>query len=350
MKNGSWTGIVGMVQRGEADIAVNQLSITKERLKAVNFSIPYSDELIQFVAPTPKRISSLIVYLYPFDIMIWLSCISILLLMPFMHVLLLPKGKKYSTELLRLLGCILKQPMYTKNKRMHRFYILLCLIFSMVISLSYCAVLLSFLSVPLYEPKIRTFSDLSKAVLGGQVKCQVIAGSFVLSLFLNSTDEQLRSVGELVERNSWTFQVKDYKNKTIDDRTASVSSALSLQSLYRDYKNIVFSEDSLMTTNLGIAMSKGFCCKEKLNDMISRIKNAGLYEKIKSEEYLTKPLALSVSHKLTGKRNASVMDADFGGRMKTGRSTSGGGPISLLSQRPVTVAISTTEAETVAAN
>nr|XP_042906672.1 glutamate receptor ionotropic, delta-1-like [Parasteatoda tepidariorum] len=299
MDNGSWTGLVGMVHRGEADLAISQLSITAERSQAVKFSIPYTDEPIKFLTPAPRKISSPFVYLYPFDTSVWLSCISVLLLMPFMHVLFLPERQTYGSALLKVFGSLLKQPLCTQSKSMHKFCILLCLIFSMVISFSYCSVLLSFLSVPLYEPKLRTFNDLSKAVLRGHLKCQVTLGSFILPFLLHSTDEQLRNVGELIQKNSWSFQVKHYQNKSVDYGSAAVSSFLTLQSFYKGYKNVVFSEDSLVTTPIGIAMKKGFCCEEKLNDMISRIKNMGLYEKIESDELLPTSSTASVPYKLT---------------------------------------------------
>ncbi|XP_071042160.1 probable glutamate receptor [Parasteatoda tepidariorum] len=308
--NGSWTGLMGMVQRGEADLAISQLSITEERSQAVNFSIPYTDQPVKFAAPAPKRISSLFVYLYPFDLTVWLSCISVILILPFIHVLFLPERQTYSAALLKVFSSLLKQPLYTQTKSMHKFCILLCLIFSMVISFSYCAVLLSFLSIPLYEPKLRTFNDLSRAVLRGHLKCQVTLGSFILPFLLHSKDEQLRNVGELVQKNSWSFQVKNYQNKSVDDRTATVSSFLTLQSLYKGYKNVVFSENTLVTTHVGIAMRKGFCCERKLNIMISRIKKAGLYEKIKSDEFKT--VMLKSRKTFTGKTYAICIQDIYG--------------------------------------
>ena len=39
--NGSWTGIVGLVNRSEADIAIGTLSITADRSEGIDYTIPY---------------------------------------------------------------------------------------------------------------------------------------------------------------------------------------------------------------------------------------------------------------------------------------------------------------------
>ncbi|GIY97276.1 hypothetical protein CEXT_438751 [Caerostris extrusa] len=36
-ENGSWNGIVGLISRGEADIGLTQISVTKERLGSSRF-------------------------------------------------------------------------------------------------------------------------------------------------------------------------------------------------------------------------------------------------------------------------------------------------------------------------
>ncbi|XP_076352647.1 glutamate receptor ionotropic, kainate 2-like [Tachypleus tridentatus] len=54
LPNGTWTGLVGMVQRKEADIAIAKISITEERKEAVDFTIPYIYDVVTFVTRTPR--------------------------------------------------------------------------------------------------------------------------------------------------------------------------------------------------------------------------------------------------------------------------------------------------------
>jgi len=46
----NWTGLVGAVSRGEADIAIADLTITPKRLEAVQFSLPFSHSGIVAIA------------------------------------------------------------------------------------------------------------------------------------------------------------------------------------------------------------------------------------------------------------------------------------------------------------
>ncbi len=39
-KDGSFNGIIGVLQRGEADIAINAVSLTSDRAKAADASLP----------------------------------------------------------------------------------------------------------------------------------------------------------------------------------------------------------------------------------------------------------------------------------------------------------------------
>ena len=44
MKNGTWTGMIGMIMRGEADVALSGFFNTPERSKVVHFMIPFLKE------------------------------------------------------------------------------------------------------------------------------------------------------------------------------------------------------------------------------------------------------------------------------------------------------------------
>nr|XP_021002400.2 probable glutamate receptor [Parasteatoda tepidariorum] len=299
LDNGNWSGMVGMVHRGEADIAINQISITEERLSVVDFSIPYTDEIVPFVAPAPKRISSLIVYLYPFDITVWVLCAITLITLPLMYVLLINQTQTYDAVFIKVFGYLLRQPAADKKKSFaHRVFILVCLVFSLVISSSYCAVLLSFLSVPLYESKLRNFKELSEAVIQGRHTAQLFSGTFILHLLLTSADENMKTMGEIIQWNSWTFPVSAFNDGSLDREKVTISTIADLQALYKGYSNVILSEDSLLTTSICVVFRKDFCCKEMFDTAISRIISAGLYEKFKSEESVSQFESINANDKI----------------------------------------------------
>ena len=41
LPNNSWSGMMGMVVRGEADVAISAFTMTKGRLAAIDFMSPY---------------------------------------------------------------------------------------------------------------------------------------------------------------------------------------------------------------------------------------------------------------------------------------------------------------------
>lgn len=53
--NGSWNGVVGELIRHEADIAVAPLTITSQRERAIEFSMPFMDIGISIMIKKPKK-------------------------------------------------------------------------------------------------------------------------------------------------------------------------------------------------------------------------------------------------------------------------------------------------------
>ncbi|KAK7073807.1 hypothetical protein SK128_013578 [Halocaridina rubra] len=56
LKDGSVTGMVGVVHRHEAHLAINEFTITDQREKAVDFTKPYFSESITLITPAPTKV------------------------------------------------------------------------------------------------------------------------------------------------------------------------------------------------------------------------------------------------------------------------------------------------------
>lgn len=70
---GNWNGMIGEVIRGEADIAVADLTITGKREKAVDFTLPFMTTGVSILFMKPaKAESSLFGFLSPFTISVWI--------------------------------------------------------------------------------------------------------------------------------------------------------------------------------------------------------------------------------------------------------------------------------------
>ncbi|GFS91277.1 uncharacterized protein NPIL_499151 [Nephila pilipes] len=64
--NGTWTGMIGMIYRGEADLAFSGIGVNEDRYKAINFSRSYTYEGGTFVTYMPGNMKSTFSFLYPF--------------------------------------------------------------------------------------------------------------------------------------------------------------------------------------------------------------------------------------------------------------------------------------------
>lgn len=53
--NGNWDGIVGELIRNEADIAIAPLTITSQRERAIEFSMPFMNMGISIMIKKPKK-------------------------------------------------------------------------------------------------------------------------------------------------------------------------------------------------------------------------------------------------------------------------------------------------------
>ncbi|XP_055936807.1 glutamate receptor ionotropic, delta-1-like [Argiope bruennichi] len=288
LPSGQWTGMIGMLQRGEADISINLISMTEQRTKVVEFSTVYATDDLTFALKKPGMAPASTALVHPFDTAVWIFTLAILLLMPLVFQSLSGTKCTYSETFLVLLGAMLKQPLFSTNNVL-RYRILVCswLIFALILSSSYSAVLLSLLSVPKEMPAVQDFEELSKAVAESGYKCFVSKGSSTLDFLVNNEKEHLRFIGETVLRNAWYR--KDHplmQSPQIDLRSATVHFRMLLQMVAGKevWKKDFLSLDSLKMDNVAIPMKKHFCHKKKLNELITRINQAGLYMKIITDE------------------------------------------------------------------
>lgn len=74
---GHWNGMVGEVIRGEADLAIADLTITSKREKAVDFTLPFMNTGISilFRKPTTK-VTTLFSFLSPFSMVVWVYVVG----------------------------------------------------------------------------------------------------------------------------------------------------------------------------------------------------------------------------------------------------------------------------------
>jgi hypothetical protein len=94
---GQWSGLIGEVVRGEADIAVSDLTINEQRSKVVDFTHPYMDAGMAVLVKVARRgKSNWTGFMDPFDVKLWIAlivCINTALLIMWLLERYSPYGR-----------------------------------------------------------------------------------------------------------------------------------------------------------------------------------------------------------------------------------------------------------------
>ncbi|GFW50475.1 glutamate receptor ionotropic, delta-2 [Trichonephila clavipes] len=299
--DGNWTGVIGMVQRGEGDLGMSFLGMTEERAAIVDFSTVYTIDGTTFVIGKPSPIPAAFAYLYPFQPILWASLAAMLLLIPLVFILLMDHKSSYVSLLLQLFGSCLTQALSVKNDSMRsRILLMSWVIFAYIISLSYSALLLSFMSVPLQREQVKDFIQLSNAVAKSRIKATVFYGSIVESFLLSSEQVHLKFIGESIKKNAWyCYHLKPGFHKDIVNEHKALLGPRVIMRIFfgSEESEEVISEDTLVSLNIALAVNKNFCCKKELDQVLSRIRSMGLFEKFVKDE--TQKLVLQTSKEVT---------------------------------------------------
>ncbi|GBM79123.1 hypothetical protein AVEN_219406-1 [Araneus ventricosus] len=278
-KDGNWSGLVGMIQRDEADLAFSYLSMTEERSKVIGYSKPYMFEEHTFISQMPPNRKSTLTFLYPFDLPTWICLFLTLVLMSTLLAMFKNGIRSLGINFFKLFASLVKQAVNTDGgSRKYNMLVAFWLLFAHVIVLSYSSTLLSFLIKPLKEVPVRNFNELSRAVQGGNYQANFT--NFSLSFLLNSNMDHLVKLGEIVSSNKWIANTSALSSETVIKPKFFLALNKNLAKSYFGTRNdLFFSEDRLFTSYLAFGYNKRFCCVSKLNTFISRISQAGLYGK-----------------------------------------------------------------------
>ncbi|XP_054706103.1 glutamate receptor 2-like [Uloborus diversus] len=291
-ENGSWSGMIGLVLREEVDLAMTFLSPTEERKSVVPFSIPYESEEITFYTEIPTNLPPIYKYLLPFTIETWAVVLVFCFSIPLVFILNYSKSfswRKYLSCFFSIIfTSVVKQPITIKFKSFRQKFVLAnWMVFVMVISLSYAAILSSFLTVPLKQAPVRNFLELAAVVSSGYYRCYISKGAPALNILLRSNISSLQFMGQLIANNEWYRT--DYQNSfesKMEAQTAVIATRTELNNRFgkEPFTTKFISRDSLTNLDVAIAVRKGFCCKTPLDSAIKKIRYAGLYKKLSDDE------------------------------------------------------------------
>ncbi|XP_021000178.1 glutamate receptor ionotropic, delta-2-like [Parasteatoda tepidariorum] len=283
--NGSWTGLIGMLQRNEADFAMTFLKISEDIQTVVDTSTPYMQQTVKFIVGKPKPQSTSVAFLKTFDVSVWIGVgVTLLVLLLLFKILL---KESFGNTFLEFVGNLVKQPTTIPITSKPRALLLgFWWFYALVISFSYSAAVLSFLSYPMNEKAIRNFEDLSKAVEKGTHKCLILRGSKFEYLLMKATDSYFQDLGKLIERNTWYFNIGERitEKEFTDTAIMDLEFMLEVNYGFLEQDSTLKSTDYFESPFTAISINRRFCCKSAVNTVISRILSSGIFNKIIKDE------------------------------------------------------------------
>ncbi|GFW84822.1 uncharacterized protein TNCV_681101 [Trichonephila clavipes] len=296
--SGKWTGLIGMVHRGEADMAIGTLGVYEDRFEAIDFGFPYIIDSVTFVMLKENKQLKLFGFLHVFGFQVWLLILLTLFLVTSVMYASSKGSETYLNILFKLSTNILRQPLNIyKNMNKHRIATLTWMIFAFLISYFHSAILLSFLAIPTDFQKVRNFRQLSAAVEDGTHRVYTLKSSNYVQYLLNCHEDYLNFIGEQIQEHHWEFTAEEMTKNPLKNKSSALLGPLHIfKLLYGSSEmqsTVLFSEDMLGFGNGAIAFRKGFCCTSKLHDIVLRLKSSGIFDEIMERESFKHWLSIS---------------------------------------------------------
>ncbi|KAF0312881.1 Glutamate receptor [Amphibalanus amphitrite] len=281
LENGSWTGVVGMVARGEADIAIGDISVTLERLAAVDFTYPHQVEPNSFMMLRPAPVPRWLAVAAPFDPPTWLLlalALGCALLAVQLPGVLVDTGAGGSRgHALVLFGALLHQAgQLPVRGAAGRLLAVAWWLFGLTIAISYRSRLISLLSVSRYPPAIDSLDQLARSQLAIKAYPQVAVTEYLESF--SGTDSAL---ADLVQRLSFLPATQSLNDVELHPDTAYVEELALVRraASHRPDRHLLYvSRARFYATGLAWPVPHGACYKGPLNTIVKRLLQSGLVE------------------------------------------------------------------------
>lgn len=279
--NGTWTGLIGMIQKGKADLAFAKLSFNEARASVVDFSYPYQYSPISFITDKPTQVPNSYAMVYPFSLSVWIGLAITIVIMQFLLYFFERKTYSFQSILFKIFGTLLENTVDMRlDKLSTRILMLSWIIGAMFLTQSYKAVLLSFFTFPTLSG-IRNIAQLSKATEKNSFKCSAYEGSRIYADMFNKGDEALKKIGRCLDRtNMYSIDILPFLLPATY-RKALIGPQSHLRSLQRGF---FVSADIFYTDFYYIAVRKSFLCKDALDQVLHKLSAAGILQKFQNEE------------------------------------------------------------------
>ncbi|XP_071530510.1 probable glutamate receptor [Panulirus ornatus] len=291
LPNGSWTGMMGMLQKEEVEIVLGPSSMSHQRETICDFSDPIvtDDFAILMIRPTLQNDVS--GFLKPFAMEVWLltlmSLMSVILAMTFLERM---EGEIYNftTKNVHSKATMwaiqnLSQESSEWLPRMNggRLLVVTWLLASLVFMSSYSGILTAMLTLPRIPIPIDSMEDL---VAQSDLPWRLEAGSMIYQYFKEATDEVRQKVfvnSDVAAKGCWAAResIASGEFAAICDRT-NMKMAMSWDFSTTGSCHLYISRENVYSNAmLALAFTTKSTYLARANHVISTVKESGVFDK-----------------------------------------------------------------------
>ncbi|GFR01075.1 probable glutamate receptor [Trichonephila clavata] len=282
-KNGEWTGMIGMLKRNEADLAIGWLSNTYERQTVVDFSFPYLIDANVFVTAAPKILQRDYPFINPFQPLVWIYLLISLVLSGFaLSILSTPIGGNKNRKenffgrwfkgIRRILALLVGQGRYDYYRSTKvRAFMYLWSLSKLVLVFSYLSDVLASLMIPIKESPLKNVQELRDAVVSGKYQIGVFAGTSLLNNLMEAKSGIIQDLANHIRHHPENIlknfaesikRVEEGKFALMNMRLHFMYSASQI-----GIERFYVAKDSIGYNVVSIAFRRGFRHMERVNRM-----------------------------------------------------------------------------------
>ncbi|XP_068216604.1 glutamate receptor 2-like [Palaemon carinicauda] len=304
LPNGSWTGMMGLIDREEVEMALGPFTITHEREEAADFSMEVQSDNQKIFLVRPGLENDIGGFLKPFTFRVWLLVLASLICMSsFMTFMIWSEDKVFGPSTTNIASKAILWVIQTVSQESSewlprrdggRLLVSTWLLATLVFMSSYSGILTAMLTVPRVTIPIDSLRDL---VSQSKLPWRLESGSMMRPFLMNSEDEYRRKSyygmsGSIPDCWSMREAIANGEFAAICDETTmkkAISWDFSTTGQCHLYiaREIVFSN-----TMMALAFKRNSSLLPVANKLISTVKETGILSKWLGEEITNTTLCL----------------------------------------------------------
>ncbi|XP_046746477.1 probable glutamate receptor isoform X2 [Diprion similis] len=319
--NGTWNGMIALLNERKADLAASELVITTSRTQIVDFTIPIVSSRFRTYIQRPSfAFVKWRGYTAPFSTNIWMTAGSLIILSSIIIVWMEYaesclnhhknlNNSRFTETILSVFGAFCGQGIMPSSMTTARTIHLAIHLTAVILLAAYSGALVSFLAVQMFTMPFTTMEGLLE---DGTYRFGVVSKSAEYNLFSNTSDlvlralfeERMESDGQLprnyleglqrvCEQNKYGFMITDTMVEALENRVDCIIEAL----------------ETMLQTSLAMAVAKNSPYRGIVNANILMMRDSGILNRIFKAEW---PIKFTKVYQNTIRAKQQWSSVEFG--------------------------------------